>query len=541
MREKFAYIGFVFSILFILNIANAAFVQNCSQGINATELAYIYLVGSPRSIGPEFQEKYGKPITNTFAIPFNWPNPDRAHWARVCVGMRINVGSVTESFDIKFEKDGNYVQEVPQELTAAYGIAIEPPEGEDQPEPGEEEKEEIDKGDWIGEGGNFDSPPVKYVSEDFIKELCNEGQQMYLHSNYGVNKPCDVQGKPAVITGRNPMQIMKFKTTEESFSSIPSTYKSENGFDAYTVPLGGFREQAYAGIQVFKTGKSVACSIFCNTINLSSQTGIHRGIRVNVNKKVENGKVIYEISGKEAVIKARENCEIQGNKPRLVCFQGSSYYVYVDKIFFPRRGKAYKAAWLISAYPDNISSNILFSIPIAVNADMNAGNAPEVDFNYELSSVSGEEIEVKFNAIANDPDGKIKQYRWDFGDGEFSYEKDVLHGFIPGTYSVTLTVRDDSGLESRKTKVLILGSETNVIKIDAFSGEGKGKLKVYCSIGKTTTISIIKINQNLEEEGIIKDAMKVNCNEEVEIPLEKGYYMVKPTFAEEPRAYFSVN
>jgi PKD repeat protein len=54
--------------------------------------------------------------------------------------------------------------------------------------------------------------------------------------------------------------------------------------------------------------------------------------------------------------------------------------------------------------------------------------------------------EVRFDGKnASDPDGKIIDYRWDFGDGETGAGESPVHVFRhSGTYSVTLTVTDDS-------------------------------------------------------------------------------------------------
>ena len=47
-----------------------------------------------------------------------------------------------------------------------------------------------------------------------------------------------------------------------------------------------------------------------------------------------------------------------------------------------------------------------------------------------------------------DDDGNIVNYTWDFNDGNFSYIDKPKHIFqINGTYRVSLTVRDNHGLE----------------------------------------------------------------------------------------------
>ncbi|MCM8778659.1 MAG: PKD domain-containing protein, partial [Candidatus Omnitrophica bacterium] len=56
-------------------------------------------------------------------------------------------------------------------------------------------------------------------------------------------------------------------------------------------------------------------------------------------------------------------------------------------------------------------------------------------------------VENIFDASASlDPDGDVLSYFWDFGDGTKGEGVKVKHSYTqPGTYSVILTVRDNSG------------------------------------------------------------------------------------------------
>ena len=58
-------------------------------------------------------------------------------------------------------------------------------------------------------------------------------------------------------------------------------------------------------------------------------------------------------------------------------------------------------------------------------------------------------VGVRFSgAGSTDPDGAIVEYRWDFGDGSTGSGRETTHAYSePGTYSVTLTVEDNTGLE----------------------------------------------------------------------------------------------
>ncbi len=58
-------------------------------------------------------------------------------------------------------------------------------------------------------------------------------------------------------------------------------------------------------------------------------------------------------------------------------------------------------------------------------------------------------LTVRFDAAASrDSDGDIVAYSWDFGDGDSAIGRTITHTFeAGGDYQVTLTVRDDGGLE----------------------------------------------------------------------------------------------
>ena len=56
---------------------------------------------------------------------------------------------------------------------------------------------------------------------------------------------------------------------------------------------------------------------------------------------------------------------------------------------------------------------------------------------------------------STDPDGTITSYAWDFGDGESAAGMETDHTFmVPGTYTVTLTVTDNSGGQTQATTII---------------------------------------------------------------------------------------
>jgi len=69
---------------------------------------------------------------------------------------------------------------------------------------------------------------------------------------------------------------------------------------------------------------------------------------------------------------------------------------------------------------------------------------PIADFtiNYNNKIYVNEQIEFLDSSI--DEDGKITQWKWDFGDNTTSNEKNPTHSYrVAGTYTVSLQVEDD--------------------------------------------------------------------------------------------------
>lgn len=68
-----------------------------------------------------------------------------------------------------------------------------------------------------------------------------------------------------------------------------------------------------------------------------------------------------------------------------------------------------------------------------------------------------EPLHVSFDgSCSSDPDGSIVSYQWDFGDGSSRTGASVLHVYPEGTYTVRLTVRDNSGWTSQTTTTIFV-------------------------------------------------------------------------------------
>jgi PKD repeat protein len=117
---------------------------------------------------------------------------------------------------------------------------------------------------------------------------------------------------------------------------------------------------------------------------------------------------------------------------------------------------------------DSISDN---EDPAKLNdgtLDPAAGNQPPVaDVGGPYSGTVN--VAVEFNASNSlDSDGSIASYTWDFGDGENGSGDTVSHTYTTtGTYSVALTVTDDSGDSTTATTEVTIGTGNQAPVADA--------------------------------------------------------------------------
>ena len=64
---------------------------------------------------------------------------------------------------------------------------------------------------------------------------------------------------------------------------------------------------------------------------------------------------------------------------------------------------------------------------------------------------------VRYYAAASDPDGAIRTYAWNFGDGSGSTASWVIHHYAtPGTYTATVTVKDSDGQTATARQVVTI-------------------------------------------------------------------------------------
>ncbi len=90
-------------------------------------------------------------------------------------------------------------------------------------------------------------------------------------------------------------------------------------------------------------------------------------------------------------------------------------------------------------------------------------------------------LSVSFIGSGNDPDGTITTYRWNFGDGTSSIEKNPTHTFTNvKSYYVTLTVIDNDGATGESTiTITVTINQLPTVSLTANPQSGAVPLQVH--------------------------------------------------------------
>ena len=103
-----------------------------------------------------------------------------------------------------------------------------------------------------------------------------------------------------------------------------------------------------------------------------------------------------------------------------------------------------------------------------------ANRKPKASFTVQPSSGSQGTLFTFDGRNSSDSEGKIKRYRWDFGDGSSSTDAVAKYRFPQtGKHIVTLTIKDDAGLEDAATRSVkvVFDFDVAVKQIDAVCRE----------------------------------------------------------------------
>ncbi len=104
----------------------------------------------------------------------------------------------------------------------------------------------------------------------------------------------------------------------------------------------------------------------------------------------------------------------------------------------------------------NVSKSLIQEVSVSGGSD---NQPPQASFAY-FPELPGTYQSVSFEDASVDPDGSVTGWDWDFGDGTSSSEQNPLHSYTdPGSYTVTLSVFDESGATHSTAAILEIGAD----------------------------------------------------------------------------------
>jgi PKD repeat protein len=116
---------------------------------------------------------------------------------------------------------------------------------------------------------------------------------------------------------------------------------------------------------------------------------------------------------------------------------------------------------------------------------------PDADFNWHC-----EHLSCQFTDASTDSDGDVTSWSWDFGDQGTAETRQPAHSYsAPGTYTVSLTVRDNQGASDQTSaRVTVNGPPTPPNKAP------HADFEVHCS-GRTCVF----IDKSKDDDGSVTD------------------------------------
>lgn len=119
-----------------------------------------------------------------------------------------------------------------------------------------------------------------------------------------------------------------------------------------------------------------------------------------------------------------------------------------------------------------------------------SNNFPAASFTHSIGATN----EVTFTDTSTDNDGTIVQWIWNFGDGTSSATNSPVHTYAAnGTYTVTLTVRDDQNGTDVSDSVVITVSGLTMGSVTTASPANGATISGTVPIAVTATPDIIRV------------------------------------------------
>lgn len=171
---------------------------------------------------------------------------------------------------------------------------------------------------------------------------------------------------------------------------------------------------------------------------------------------------------------------------------------------------------------------------------------PVADFEFSPAQPSAGQT-VQFTDKSKDPDGQVKSWKWDFGDGTTSTEQNPSHVYrTAGTFTVKLVVTDDKGAQSQPAeKKITVGPPAQIaVTITNYPNPAKDRTKfVYGwtlpAPARQATLRIFNIKGELvftDDVDVTKSEFVYDLTDTAGRPLPNGpYFYVLSVTAQDNR------
>jgi len=118
-----------------------------------------------------------------------------------------------------------------------------------------------------------------------------------------------------------------------------------------------------------------------------------------------------------------------------------------------------------------------------------ANQPPVADFTWAPTNPPAQST-VQFTDRSYDPVGSIVNWTWDLGDETSSFAQQPTHQYnAPGTYTISLTVRDDDGADNSASKDIEVSGSSGNLTITIKPGLGLGITVVLDNTGLTDVVN----------------------------------------------------
>jgi aqualysin 1 len=138
---------------------------------------------------------------------------------------------------------------------------------------------------------------------------------------------------------------------------------------------------------------------------------------------------------------------------------------------------------IVTGANDTTNNHLLFSRFEMVTPNL----APLADFAFSCT-----ELACGFSDLSGDVDGTVSGWSWSFGDGVSSTAKNPSHSYaVRGTYSVSLTARDDQGATHTATRSVTVTAPF-VLSGRGYRSQGTGYTDLSWSGAATATVDVYR-------------------------------------------------